>query len=45
MKADAPADADSMFFFNLIFTKNFVENLVKNRSEYADKVINGSQPL
>ena len=37
--------ADEMFFFNLIFTENFVENLVKNTNEYTDKVINASRPL
>ena len=34
-----------LFFFNLIFTKNFVENLVKNTNEYTDKVINAFRPL
>ena len=45
MKVDVPADADPMFFFNLIFTEEFVENLVKNTNEYADRVINASRPL
>ena len=36
---------DHMFIFNLIFTEKFVENLVKNTNEYADKVINASRPL
>ena len=44
MKVDVPADADPVFF-NLIFTKNFVGNLVKNTNEYANKVIGASRPL
>ena len=45
MKVDVPADTDPMFFFNLIFTEEFIENLVKNTNEYADRVINASRPL
>ena len=45
MKVDVPADADPMFFFNLIFTENFVEKLVKNTNEHTDKVINASRLL
>ena len=45
LKVDVSADGDPMLFFNLIFTENFVENLVKNTNEYADKVTNASRPL
>ena len=45
MKVDVPADADRMFFFNLIFTEEFTENFVKNTNEYADRVISASRPL
>ena len=45
IKVDVPANADPMFFFNSIFTENFVENLGMNTNECADKVINASGPL
>ena len=45
IQVDVPADADPVFFFNLIFSENLVENLGKNTSKYADKVINASRPL
>ena len=44
MKIDVPADVDPVFF-NLISTKTFVENLVKNTNEYTDKVINAFRLL
>ena len=45
LKVDVPTDADPISFFNLIFTKNYVEDLVKNTNEYADKLINAFWPL
>ena len=40
MKINVPENSYPMFFFGLILTDDFVEDLVKKTNEYADKAFN-----
>lgn len=44
MKIDIPQDADPMFFFQLLFTDEFVEQIVKTTNEYTKAVIASDRP-
>lgn len=45
INADVPADANPVFFFKILFTSDFVDNLVTITSKYANKFINLNRPL
>ena len=45
MKINVPENSYPMFFFGLILTDDFVEDLVKKTNEYADKAINRNRLL
>jgi len=45
LKVDVPDDANPMFFFKLLLTDEFLDDLVSNTNEYPNKLSNSSRPL
>ena len=45
MNTDVPENASPVYFFKLLLTEQFIQDLVTKTNEYAEKTINASYPL
>ena len=45
INTDVPENASPVYFFELLLTKQFIQDLVTKTNEYAEKTINASRPL
>ena len=45
MNRDVPENASPVYFFELLLTKQFIQDLLTKTNEYAEKTINASRPL
>ena len=45
MNTDVPENASPVYFFELLLTEQFIQDLVTKTNEYAEKTINASRPL
>ena len=45
MNTDVPENASPVYFFELLLTEQFIQDLVTKTNEYPEKTINASRPL
>ena len=45
MNTDVPENASPVYFFELLLTEQFIQDLVTKNNEYAEKTIDASRPL